>query len=112
MYFSHFYSISSPNRKQNIPFHPFFGHDFLCFIFYLRPHPPLIQKGGGGGGVGAHHTLHAYSYSFSYWDTPTSHQKGGGGMCLIDPPMSSLGCQIKVKLADVNIVHCIAKSLR
>ena len=69
--------------KQNIPFHPFFGHNFLCFIVYLRPHPPLIQKGG--------HTLHAYS--FSYWDTPTSHQKGGGGMCLkcpppLDPPMN------------------------
>ena len=61
--------------NKYIPFHPFFGHNFLCFIFYLRPHPPLIQKRG--------HALHAYSYS--YWDTPTSHQKGGG-MCLKCPP--------------------------
>ena len=54
---------------------------FLCFIFYLRPHPPLIQKGG---------TLYMHN-SFSYWDTPTSHQKrggggGGGGMCQKCPP--------------------------
>ena len=73
-----------------------FLHILIYFNFFsLRPHPPLIQKAKRGGGG---HALLAYS--FSYWDTPTSAQKGGGGgMCLKCPPPRSTyekyGLQVK-----------------
>ena len=71
-HFSHFQNFQSKSWANISLFH----------FFSLRPHPALIQKGGWRGGG---HALHAYS--FSYWDTPTSGPKGGGGggMCLKCP---------------------------
>ena len=70
---------ASPKRVQIIN-KTFFGHNFLCFIFYLRPHPPLIQKGGGG--------THSTCIIFIFLWTRPHLTKKGGGMCM-PPPRST-----------------------
>ena len=59
-------------KNSASPKRPFFifWPQISLFHLFLNSTPTSNPKRGGG------HTLHAYS--FSYWDTPTSGQKGGG----------------------------------
>ena len=103
-HFSYFQSISSPNPRQTYFSYIFLPQISLFHGFSLRPHPPLIQKGGG-------HTLHAYS--FSYWDTPTSGPKGGGHVPeMPSPPRSNPPMLITYPELEINFLQLVAKTDR
>ena len=70
------------------------GHKIMDLLS-LQPHIYKITKTtkwevvkNSASPKGRGHTLH--EYSFSYWDTPTSGQKGGGGhLPEMSPPRST-----------------------